>query len=45
MQSRDKSYADMIRRDLEFEVDDWIYLKVPPMHDVMRFLKKGKLII
>ncbi|WMV09239.1 hypothetical protein MTR67_002624 [Solanum verrucosum] len=31
------------KRDLEFEVDDWVYLKVSPMKDVMRFVKKGKL--
>ncbi|WMV49348.1 hypothetical protein MTR67_042733 [Solanum verrucosum] len=28
---------------LEFEVDDWVYLKVSPMKGVMRFGKKGKL--
>ncbi|WMV42357.1 hypothetical protein MTR67_035742 [Solanum verrucosum] len=42
-QSRQKSYTDVRRRDLEFEVDDWIYLKVSPMKGVMRFGKKGKL--
>ncbi|WMV40984.1 hypothetical protein MTR67_034369 [Solanum verrucosum] len=30
--------------ELEFEVDDWVYLKVSPMKGVMRFGKKGKLI-
>ncbi|WMV30480.1 hypothetical protein MTR67_023865 [Solanum verrucosum] len=30
-------------RDLEFEVDDWVYLKVSPIKGVMRFGKKGKL--
>ncbi|WMV13774.1 hypothetical protein MTR67_007159 [Solanum verrucosum] len=29
--------------ELEFEVDDWVYLKVSPMKGVMRFGKKGKL--
>jgi len=29
---------------LEFEVDDWVYLKVLPMKGVMRFGKKGKII-
>ncbi|WMV33146.1 hypothetical protein MTR67_026531 [Solanum verrucosum] len=28
---------------LEFEVDDWVYLKVSPMKGVLRFGKKGKL--
>ena len=31
------------RRDLEFEVNDWVYLKVSPMKGVVRFGKKGKL--
>ena len=30
-QSRQKSYADKRRRDLEFEVGDYIYLKVSPL--------------
>ena len=42
-QSRQKSYIDVRRRDLEFEVDDWVYLKPSPMKSVMRFGKKGKL--
>ncbi|KAH0665088.1 hypothetical protein KY285_026294 [Solanum tuberosum] len=42
-QSRQKSYPDVRRRELEFEVDDWVYLKVSPMKGVMRFGKKGKL--
>ena len=25
---RKKSYIDIRRRELEFEVDDWVYLKV-----------------
>ncbi|WMV54968.1 hypothetical protein MTR67_048353 [Solanum verrucosum] len=29
-------------KELEFEVDDWVYLKVSPMKGVMRFDKKGK---
>ena len=41
--SRQKSYADNIRRDLEFEVGDKVYLKISPMKGVMRFGKKGKL--
>ncbi|XP_069148044.1 uncharacterized protein [Solanum lycopersicum] len=29
--------------ELEFQVDDWVLLKVSPMKGVMRFGKKGKL--
>ena len=42
-QSRQKSYVDNRRRDLEFEVGDHIFLKVSPMKSVMRFGKNGKL--
>ena len=42
-QSHQRSYADVRRRELEFQVDDWIFLKVSPMKGVMRFGKKGKL--
>nr|AAT38727.1 Polyprotein, putative [Solanum demissum] len=42
MQSHQKSYTDVRRRDLEFEVDDWVYLKVSPMKGVMCFGKKRK---
>nr|XP_009764680.1 PREDICTED: uncharacterized protein LOC104216360 [Nicotiana sylvestris] len=42
-QSRQKSYADVQRRDLEFDVEDWVFLKVSPMKGIMRFGKKGKL--
>ncbi|WMV10310.1 hypothetical protein MTR67_003695 [Solanum verrucosum] len=42
-QSRQKSYANVRRRELEFQVDDWVFLKVSPMKGVMRFGKKGKL--
>ncbi|XP_069152848.1 uncharacterized protein [Solanum lycopersicum] len=31
-----KSYAEVRRRPLDFEVDDWVYLKVSPMKGVMR---------
>ncbi|KAH0636415.1 hypothetical protein KY290_036860 [Solanum tuberosum] len=41
--NRQKSYIDVKRRDLEFELDDWVNLKVSPMKGVMRFGKKGKL--
>ncbi|KAL4013397.1 hypothetical protein IC575_025566 [Cucumis melo] len=42
-QSRQKSYADVRRKDLEFEVGDMVLLKVAPMKGVLRFEKKGKL--
>ncbi|KAL3360779.1 hypothetical protein AABB24_013964 [Solanum stoloniferum] len=42
-QSRQKSYTDVRRRPLEFEVNYWVYLKVSPMKGVMRFGKKRKL--
>ena len=42
-QSRQKSYVDNLRRDLEFEVGDHVFLKVSPMKSVIRFGKKGKL--
>ncbi|CAM8924240.1 unnamed protein product [Rhodiola kirilowii] len=42
-QSRQKSYADPKRRELEFQVSDHVFLRVSPMKGVMRFGKKGKL--
>jgi hypothetical protein len=36
-QSRQKSYADHRRRDLSFEVGDFVYLKVSPMRGLHRF--------
>jgi hypothetical protein len=42
-QSRQKSYADRRRRDLSFEIGDFIYLKVSPMRGTRRFKVKGKL--
>ena len=40
--SRQKSYVDHRRRDLEFERGDKVYLKISPMKEVVRFGKKGK---
>ncbi|WVZ70423.1 hypothetical protein U9M48_019094 [Paspalum notatum var. saurae] len=42
-QSKQKSYADVRRRDLTFKVDDFVYLKVSPMRGIRRFNMKGKL--
>jgi hypothetical protein len=42
-QLRQKSYADKRRRDLSFEIGDFIYLKVSPMRGTRRFKVKGKL--
>jgi hypothetical protein len=43
MQSRQKSYANNIRRELSFEVGDFVYLKVSPMRGLRRFKVRGKL--
>lgn len=42
-QSRQKSYADKRRSDLEFQVGDYVLLKVSPWKGVIRFRKRGKL--
>ena len=42
-QSQQKSYADIRRRPLEFEVSDHVFLKVMPKRGVVRFGKRGKL--
>ena len=42
-QSRQKSYADPKRRDVEFQVGDHVFLRVSPLRGVRRFGKKGKL--
>jgi hypothetical protein len=42
-QSRQKSYTDKRRRDLSFEIGDFVYLKVAPMSGTRRFKVKGKL--
>ena len=40
---RQKSYADLKRKDIEYEVGDKIFLKVSSWRKIMRFGKKGKL--
>jgi len=42
-QSKQKSYADTRRRELEFEVGDYVCLKVSPIRGLRRFKVKGKL--
>jgi hypothetical protein len=42
-QSRQKRYADHRRRELSFEVGDFVYLKVSPMRGLRRFKDRGKL--
>jgi hypothetical protein len=42
-QNRQKTYADKRRRPLQFEVGDYVYLKVSPMKGVHRFGVHGKL--
>ncbi|KAA0036669.1 Retrovirus-related Pol polyprotein from transposon 17.6 [Cucumis melo var. makuwa] len=43
VQSRQKTYADVRWKDLEFDVRDKVFLKVAPLKGVLRFEKKGKL--
>ena len=43
MFSKQKSYTDPKRRDIQFDVGDHVFLKVSPMKGVMRFGKRGKL--
>ena len=42
-QDRQKSYADVRWKELEFEVDDMVFLKVAPWKGMIRFQKRGKL--
>jgi hypothetical protein len=42
-QSRQRSYADTQRRELSFEVGDYVDLKVSPIRGIKRFGVKGKL--
>jgi len=43
VRSRQKSYADVHRRPLAFEVGEHVFLKVSPLKGSLRFGKKGKL--
>ena len=42
-QDKKKSYADKLRKDLKFEVEDRVFLKLSPWKGVVRFGKRGKL--
>ena len=43
-QSRQKSYVNKHRKDIEFSVEDYVFLKVSPVKGVVRFgQRKGKL--
>jgi hypothetical protein len=42
-QFRQKSYADVRRRPLQFQIGDFVYLRVSPTRGVQRFGVKGKL--
>jgi hypothetical protein len=42
-QSRQKSYVDYRRRELSFEVGNFVYLKVSPMRGLRHFKVRGKL--
>jgi hypothetical protein len=42
-QSRQKSYANHRRRELSFEVGDFVYLKVSPIRGLHHFKVRGKL--
>jgi hypothetical protein len=42
-QSRQKSYADNRRRELRFQVGDYVYLKVSSMRGLYHFKIRGKL--
>jgi hypothetical protein len=42
-QSQQKSYVDK-RRDLSFEIGDFVYLKVSPMRDTRRYVGPFKII-
>ncbi|KAA3474756.1 reverse transcriptase [Gossypium australe] len=40
---RQKSYSDLKRKDIEYQVGDRVFLKVLPWKKVLRFGRKGKL--
>ena len=42
-QDRQKKFADKKRKQVEYEVGDYVFIKVSPMKKVLRFGKQGKL--
>ncbi|XP_022040218.1 uncharacterized protein LOC110942762 [Helianthus annuus] len=42
-QDQQKAYADKRRRPIEFQVGDYVLLKVSPWKGIIRFRKRGKL--
>ncbi|KAA3487180.1 DNA/RNA polymerases superfamily protein [Gossypium australe] len=40
---RQKLYADLKRKDIEFQIGDKVFLKVSPWKKILRFCRKGKL--
>ena len=40
---RQKTYADLKRKDIEYEVGDKVFIKVSPWRKILRFCKKRKL--
>ena len=43
-QSRQRSYVDIRRRNMNFKVGEYVYLNVSPIRGVRRFGVKGKLV-
>ncbi|KAA3473364.1 DNA/RNA polymerases superfamily protein [Gossypium australe] len=41
--NRQKSYTNLKRKEIEFQIDDKVFLKVSPWKKVLRFGRKGKL--
>ncbi|KAA3474049.1 DNA/RNA polymerase superfamily protein [Gossypium australe] len=42
-ETEEKSYSNLKRKEIEFQVDDKVFLKVSPWRKVLRFGQKGKL--
>ena len=40
---RQKSYADLKHKEIEYSVGDMVFLKVSPWKKILRFGRKGKL--
>ena len=41
--NRQKSYADLKRKEIEYSEGDMVFLKVSPWKKILRFGRKGKL--